>query len=89
MNIIIIIINFSSVHTLRGHEAELSNCIWNFPCNRKATSSLDKTVKIWDLRKIRYPEFSAAHNDEVLITIGLLQLKIIFIYLIEGIGCLF
>lgn len=54
------------IHVLKGHDAELSNCIWNYPCDKIATSSLDKTVKLWDLRNVKYPESSASHEDEVL-----------------------
>lgn len=77
------------VHILKGHDAELSNCIWNYPCDRIgkfnsnvfclgppfikynwywgiATGSLDKTVKLWDLRNVKYAESSASHDDEIL-----------------------
>lgn len=53
---------------LRGHEAELSNCVWNFDCSLVATGSLDSTARIWDLRMAQ----NSAHvleghrNEEVL-----------------------
>lgn len=53
-------------HVLRGHEAEISNCIWNFSFNLIATSSLDGTVRVWDLRNIKEPQISLKHRDEVL-----------------------
>ena len=51
---------------LRGHEAELSNAIWNFQCSMIATSSLDKTARIWDLRNVNCLHSIAGHRDEVL-----------------------
>uniref|UniRef100_A0A182UG24 WD repeat-containing protein 55 homolog n=1 Tax=Anopheles melas TaxID=34690 RepID=A0A182UG24_9DIPT len=51
---------------IRGHEAELSNAVWNFQCNLIATSSLDRTAKIWDLRRLDEPQATATHKDEVL-----------------------
>lgn len=51
---------------LRGHTAELSNCIWNFECSMVATSSLDATARVWDLRTLNCMHAITGHKDEVL-----------------------
>lgn len=51
---------------LRGHSAELSNCVWNFPSNLIATSSLDSTARLWDLRHSDCFFEITGHHDEVL-----------------------
>lgn len=51
---------------LRGHTAELSNCIWNFECSMVATSSLDTTARVWDLRNLKCVHAITGHKDEVL-----------------------
>lgn len=51
---------------LKGHTAELSNCNWNFDCSMIATSSLDKTVRLWDFRHLNSMHVIEAHDDEVL-----------------------
>jgi len=57
----------SLCHQLRGHSAELSNCIWNFSGSLIATGSLDGTARIWDIRKMDLELYLAAkHSDEVL-----------------------
>lgn len=53
--------------SFRGHTAELSNCIWNFTGDLIATSSLDSTARIWDLRNADECLFEITdHRDEVL-----------------------
>lgn len=52
--------------TLSGHDAELSNCIWNFDCSMIATSSLDSTARIWDIRSAKTMHVINSHRDEVL-----------------------
>lgn len=51
---------------LRGHSAELSNCIWNFECSMVATSSLDAAARVWDLRNLQCMHTITGHKDEVL-----------------------
>lgn len=53
---------------LRGHDAELSNCIWNFDSSLVATGSLDSTARVWDLRMLHdSAHVLAGHrNEEVL-----------------------
>lgn len=51
---------------LRGHTAELSNCIWNFDCSMVATSSLDTSARVWDLRNLNCMHAITGHRDEVL-----------------------
>lgn len=51
---------------LRGHEAELSNCQWNFDCSAIATGSLDSTARLWDFRSSRSVHVFRDHQDEVL-----------------------
>lgn len=51
---------------LRGHTAELSNCIWNFECSMVATSSLDTTARVWDLRNLHCMHAITGHKDEIL-----------------------
>lgn len=58
--------NFRAVMELKGHTAELSNCIWNFDCSMIATSSLDTSVRLWDLRNLNTMHVIVAHDDEVL-----------------------
>lgn len=52
--------------TLKGHTAELSNCLWNFDCSMIATGSLDTTARIWDLRNLNSMHAFTGHRDEVL-----------------------
>lgn len=40
-----------AVHELRGHEAELSSCVWNFDNMLIASGSLDGSARVWDLRR--------------------------------------
>lgn len=54
------------VMDLRGHTAELSNCIWNFNCSMVATSSLDTSARVWDLRNLNCMHAITGHRDEVL-----------------------
>ncbi|KAH8271332.1 hypothetical protein KR018_006993 [Drosophila ironensis] len=57
----------SVCHQLRGHSAELSNCVWNFAGSLIATGSLDFTARIWDIRRLdRELYLPAKHGDEVL-----------------------
>ncbi|CAD6993690.1 unnamed protein product [Ceratitis capitata] len=57
----------SLVSQLRGHTAELSNCVWNFSCIHIATSSLDSTAQLWDVRRLDAPLFNiTGHREEVL-----------------------
>lgn len=52
---------------LKGHTAELSNCIWNFDCSMIATGSLDATARLWDLRNMNMCMHTFdGHADEVL-----------------------
>lgn len=52
--------------SLRGHTAELSNCIWNFDCSMIATSSLDTSARVWDLRNFNCMHTITGHRDEIL-----------------------
>lgn len=49
-----------------GHTAEISNCVWNFNETMIATSSIDATARIWDLRAANSLHKIDGHNDEVL-----------------------
>lgn len=51
---------------LIGHRAELSNCLYNFDCSLVASSSMDKTAKVWDMRTNSCLATLSAHDDEVL-----------------------
>lgn len=51
---------------LEGHTAELSNCLWNFDQTLIATSSIDSTARLWDLRQTNVCHVIDDHNDEVL-----------------------
>lgn len=56
-----------AVMELRGHTAELSNCIWNFDCSLIATSSLDSSARVWDIRKsFNCIHSITGHRNEVL-----------------------
>lgn len=55
-----------SIEVLKGHHAELSNCIWNVSYDLIATSSLDGSAKIWDVRELKRPLYTFKHRDEVL-----------------------
>lgn len=52
--------------TLQGHTAELSNCIWNYNCSLIATSSIDTTARLWDIRSTKAMHVIDSHHDEVL-----------------------
>lgn len=57
----------SLIAQLRGHTAELSNCVWNFSCDRIATASLDSTAQLWDVRRLDVPFHNiTGHREEVL-----------------------
>jgi len=51
---------------LIGHRAELSNCLYNFDCSLVATSSMDKSAKVWDVRTSSCLATLSGHDDEVL-----------------------
>lgn len=51
---------------LTGHTAELSNCLWNFDHKLIATSSIDFTARLWDIRGARSCYVIDGHSDEVL-----------------------
>ena len=51
---------------LIGHREELSNCLYNFDCSLIASSSMDKTAKIWDARMNSCLATLLGHDDEVL-----------------------
>lgn len=51
---------------LIGHHAELSNCLYNFDCSLIASSSMDKSAKIWDVRMNCCLATLLGHDDEVL-----------------------
>lgn len=51
---------------LNGHRAGLSNCLYNFDCSLIASSSMDKSAKVWDARTNRCVATLLGHDDEVL-----------------------
>jgi len=51
---------------LIGHRAELSNCLYNFDCSLIASSSMDKSAKVWDARMNSCVTTLLGHDDEVL-----------------------
>lgn len=51
---------------LIGHRAEVSNCLYNFDCSLIASSSLDKSSKLWDCRMNSCLGTLLGHEDEVL-----------------------
>lgn len=57
---------FSLVLKLEGHTAELSNCLLNFDQTIIATSSIDATARLWDIRGVRTSHVIDGHTDEVL-----------------------
>lgn len=52
--------------TLEDHTEEISNSIFEFSGEYAATSSLDKTVRLWDLRQVNCLKCFDDHSDEVL-----------------------
>jgi len=57
---------FRCIATLSGHSAELSACCFDFSCNTIASSSLDSTAKLWDVRKTDSCQNTiSGHTDEV------------------------
>lgn len=61
------IILYSCIATLSGHTAELSACRYNFSCNMIASSSLDSTAKLWDVRSTDSCHHTVTgHTDEVI-----------------------
>lgn len=57
---------FSRVSVLIGHRSELSNCVYNFDCSLIASSSMDKTAKVWETRMNSCLATLRGHDDEVL-----------------------
>lgn len=51
---------------LVGHTAELSNCLWSFDHSIIATSSIDTTARLWDIRGVHSRHVIDGHCDEVL-----------------------
>jgi dynein assembly factor with WDR repeat domains 1 len=52
--------------SLEDHTEEISNAIFEFSGEYAATSSLDKTVRLWDLRQGSCLRCFDDHSDEVL-----------------------
>jgi WD40 repeat protein len=63
---------FRRVGILNGHSGEISNCMFNHDCNLIASSSMDKTAKVWDQRTFSSLATIMGHNDEV----GMSELEI-------------
>lgn len=57
---------FRRTSVLIGHRSDLSNCVYNFDCTLIATSSMDKTAKVWDTRMYSCLATLRGHADEVL-----------------------
>lgn len=51
---------------LIGHRAGLSNCLYNFDHTLIASSSMDKSAKVWDARTNSCVTTLLGHDDEVL-----------------------
>lgn len=51
---------------LDEHTAELSSSIWNFDNSLIATSSLDATARIWDMRSTQCLHLIDEHTNEIL-----------------------
>lgn len=59
--------NAKSVLPLKGHTGEISSVVFNFNERICASASIDKTCKIWDLRKTdTCVRTLRGHNDEIL-----------------------
>lgn len=58
--------NLRRTSVLIGHRAELSNCLYNFDCSLIASSSMDKSAKVWDARMNSCVATLLGHDDEVL-----------------------
>lgn len=58
---------YRCIATLYGHTAELTACHYDFSCRAIASSSLDGTAKLWDVRKTdSCCHTIAGHTDEVM-----------------------
>jgi dynein assembly factor with WDR repeat domains 1 len=53
------------VGILSGHSEEISNCLFNHDCKLIASSSMDKTARVWDQRTYSSLATIMGHNDEV------------------------
>ena len=51
---------------LIGHRGDISNCLYNFDCSLIASSSFDKTAKLWDPRTNSCLGTLLGHDEEVL-----------------------
>lgn len=58
--------NLRRTSVLIGHRAELSNCLYNYDCSLIASSSMDKSAKVWDARMNSCVATLLGHDDEVL-----------------------
>lgn len=54
------------ITSLVGHSGKISNCLYSFDCTLIASSSLDNTAKIWDVRMCECLGTLSGHEDEVL-----------------------
>jgi len=60
------LIMYRCTATLYGHTAELTACHYDFSYRAIASSSLDGTAKLWDVRRTDSCRHSiAGHTDEV------------------------
>ena len=57
---------FRRTSVLIGHRGGISNCVYNFDCSLIASSSLDKTAKVWDSRTNSCLKTLLGHDDELL-----------------------
>lgn len=64
--VLYIIFLSSRIGILQDHEGEISNCVYNWDCNLVASSSLDKTAKVWDIRMRDCIFTLNSHTDEVI-----------------------
>lgn len=57
--------NYSCVGVFSGHSKEISCCIFNYDCSLVASSSMDKTAKVWEPRMMSCLASIEGHDDEV------------------------
>ena len=67
--------HFRRVGVLIGHRNEISNALFNFDCDLIASSSVDKTAKIWDPRMFTCLVTITGHDSDVKSTFLFIELN--------------
>ena len=58
--------NGRCIHTLSGHQGEISSCQFNYASDLCISGSIDRSCKVWDLQSGTCIHTLRGHNDEIL-----------------------